>query len=97
MPTYRIKPGTLFTRWNGGEQPIPDDTLFFVCIRSGPDWPCLTRSIKGLWRWNHDGSSTDIIKYLVVDSSTTDIVDSIEYGADGYLHDAILNNPEGAY
>ena len=52
-----------WTDWNGGERPVPPDTVVTVQIRSGK---VLGPNCASAYLWNHAGRAVDIVKYHVV-------------------------------
>ena len=53
--------------WNGGECPVPGDTRVDIMTRNG-DVSSGGLTAKS-WFWNHDGDSSDIIAYRIVEQS----------------------------
>lgn len=52
--------------WNGGEQPVADDVMVEVRFRNEKE---VDADPAGIYRWNHAGTTSDIIAYRVIGSS----------------------------
>ena len=49
--------------WNGGECPVPENTLVRVKFR---DRDSESEDIAGVYYWRHDGDGADILEYSIV-------------------------------
>lgn len=54
--------------WNGGEMPVPGNTLVEVAFHNGAR---IERDCASSWYWIHHGCSTDIIAYRIVPKTVT--------------------------
>ena len=50
-------------KWNGGECPVPTDTIVEIELRNGD---VLRSCLASCYRWDHHGSRGDIVGYQVV-------------------------------
>lgn len=48
--------------WEGGECPVPDDTMVMVMLRNGE---ISTSTPAGFWSWGHYGEDGDIVAWRV--------------------------------
>ena len=54
-------------KWNGGDRPVPPDTLVEVRLRNGD---VMNQRLAYEWQWNHLDVISDIVEYRTVTKSS---------------------------
>lgn len=67
-----------FIAWHGGECPVNKDAVVGLMFRDGDVFEKLSRK-AGCYRWQHDGTSSDIIGYKIIEPAYRPFANAEEF------------------